>query len=332
MTVGRRRRAIAEAARTAGLGDVVRIHREYSSGAVPFLLWMLAGLSAIPAIIASISLVSVDSTTWQWPLLALATLVGIAWLWLQIGPVSGGRHWIAVADGGLILWSRKRVDTIPWNEARDVTLGSITSLGDVRDSITRRRAGRRWTRRRILRLTITGLVTAVAAWFTAVPMALHVFVGERPTDITQFARMCDGGKPFGRTADYAGKAPHPVLVFGDDVSSYPNYMADPQPEPDTVQLVGCTRLLGTVPGAPVGECNYMGGHTWETYQGRYRVDIYEARTGRHVTSFNLDGIPPGDDCLPSILKPRDAPSDTSTFHTDPREEDYRAKLDPLVNG
>jgi hypothetical protein len=294
------------------------------------VLWMPAVLSAPPAAIASIIMWSENSTTWQWPLFAWAALAGLAYLGVHVGPVLDGRRWVAVADGGLVVWYRDCVETFPWDEARGVDVGRVCNLGDVRDSIAQGRPVGARTRRRITGLTITGLVTAVAVWFTAVPMAQNVFVGERPTDLTHFARTCDGGRPFGRTAAYAGPAPHPVALYV-GLGNFPDYVSDPRPEPDAVQLVGCVRLIGKVSPGPIEVCRYTEGHTSETYQGRYRVDIYEARTGRQVTSFNLDGDA-DDTCSRSILVERDAEGGTSKFHTHPSRESYRAQLDPLVNG
>lgn len=329
MTPRRRRRTIADAARAAGLGEVVRVHREHSDNPVTVVLWTLAGVGAIPAAIASIVLAAEGSTTWQWPLLVWAALAGVACLGVHIG----GRHRIVVAEGGLVVWSRSSVRTVPWDEADDLALGSICNLGDVRDSIAQRRAVGAWTRRRTTGLAITGLVAAVAVWFTAVPMALHVFVGERPTDLEHFARMCDGAPSFGRAAPYTEPPPHPVAVYLSEGSgARPDYVARPRPEPDDVQLVGCARLIGNVSQYPLETCSYEGGHEWETYQGHYRVDVYEARTGRQVTSLPLDGAKPDGPCLPSILVVPGEPGGVERLTTEPSEESYRAGLDPLVHG
>ncbi len=336
MTAGRRRQAIADAARAAGLGEIVRVHREHSDLGVAVALWFLASVGSVPAVIVSLIMLSEDSTTWQWPLLACATAMGVAYLMTHVGPARAGRQWVAVADGGLVMWSRHFVRTFAWDEAQGIDVGSACNLGDLRNSIALRRPVGAWTPRRVTGLTITGLVTAAAVWFTAVPIVLHVLVGERPTDLAHFARMCDGGPPFGRTAAYEGPAPHPIAVYSESPGDFPDFHnGEPPPEPDTVQLVGCARLTGKASPNVLKTCSYEGGHGWETYQGRYRIDVYEARTGRAVTSFDLDGIGPDDiggTCPPFISVPKNAKGDSNTHHSEPSSDSYRAKLGPLVNG
>ncbi|WP_206789061.1 hypothetical protein [Amycolatopsis sp. MtRt-6] len=326
-----RRRKLAEAARSAGLGELVRIHRGHGGGAVVTGLGVVVAIGSVPAGIATLIMLSEAVTTWQWPLLLWSALAGLTYLVGHVGPVSGGRRWVGVAHGGLVTWQRGSVRTATWAEARDVPAHGVCCAGDLRAAIERRAAVGTWTRRRITGLTVTVLATAAATWFAAVPIAAHVLLGERPLKVAQLARMCEGGRSFGRTAAYEGAAPHPAVVF--DTAGFSHYEPVPDTEVATVQLVGCAVLIGE--GPAIKGCDYQGDYHRATYQGRYLVEVYEAQTARHVGSFRIDG--PGPDhvpaeCPPSILVPKSGGIQSDRAHTEPDAATYRTHLAPVVDG
>src|SRR5690606_22900901 len=152
-----------------------------------------------------------------------------------------------------------------------------------------------------------------------------------------------GGNPFGRAPAYAGTGPHPIAVY-DEVDAYPVFDQGLRPDPanrrrrlpDTVELVGCVRPAGRASQEPVERCIYVprgrgpGEHTDTWYRGRYRLDVYEARTGRKVDSLTVDGSPEHECEETSTAGEMDAV--TSQAHeTDPRGRDFATVLSPLVN-
>ncbi|WP_410641560.1 hypothetical protein [Amycolatopsis sp. lyj-346] len=326
-----RRRKLAEAAQSAGLGALVRIHRGHRAGIVVSVLVFLVVVGSVPAGIVTTILRYEDSTTWPWPLLLWSALAGITFLVVHVGPVFDGRHWIGVAHGGLVRWQRGAVRTATWAEAGNLRTDSVCCAGDLRTSIRRGAPVGAWTGRRIAGLTVTVLATAVATWFAAVPIGAHILLGERPRTVEQLARMCQGGHSFGRTAAYEGPAPHPAVVF--TTNGFDSYRPVPDTDAATVQLVGCAVLIGQ--GKAIDSCDYEGGYHRETYQGRYLVEVYEAQTARHVGSFRLDGKGPEQAsaaCSPSILVPESGSIQSDRSYTEPDDDSYRAHLAPFVAG
>ena len=332
--MGQRRRAIAEAARAAGLGELVRIHRGHREGAAITVLWCAVLGGSIPAGIAAVILRSEDSPIWQWPLLAWATLAGVTFLLSHTR-----RHLVGVAHGGVVRWRRGSVSAATWAEAGTFETDHVCSSGDLRASITQGVPVGAWTRRRITGLTVTVLATAAATWFAAIPIAAHFLLGERPVKTAQFARMCEGGRSFGQAAAYAGSAPHPAVVFNAG-SPYWDYAPVPDDEAAAVQLVGCAVLIGE--GKALAGCDYQQGYSsgstrsdyhLDIYQGRYLVDVYEAQTARHVGSFRLDGAASAE-CSQRTLIPgsRLGEGQSDRIRTDPDDDSYRSHLASFVDG
>jgi hypothetical protein len=325
MGPGRRRRAIRAAADAAGLGKVVRIHRKHS--AVANGLWFLVVPGAIAAVIATIILRSEDSTIWQWPLLGWSALVGLAILVTHVGPVPGGRHWVAVAERGVVVWQRDSGWTATWAETPPLDEGSMCGARDLEDARFRRAPVGAWTPRRVTSLTVLTLFTVAAVGFTAVPIARNHLVGDAPAKADQLSRLCDGGRPFGQAVSYAGPAPHPVVVFAEGSE---RYASDPEIDAASVQLVGCVVVLG---GDLVGHCDYEDGYQTNAYRGRYRVDVVEARTGGPVGSFPIEGDENIPDCGEQLFVPSSETDHKVRKDYDfPDRENLGAHLAPFVDG
>jgi hypothetical protein len=324
-----RRRQIADAAREAGLGAVVRVHR----GHVPIAEGVLGKLATAMFIAAALAgwgataLRSADSTAWQWPLLAWCAAAATAYLWVHLGPVRGGRRWVGVAECGLVVWTNGHARARTWDEVTSADTRQICDSGEVRAAVNRRGPAGAWSPRRSIEVTATVVTTAAAIWFTLVPIALTVALGAQPTALAQFTRMCHGGGPFGRGAPYAGPAPHPTVVYTETDRLDP-YRDDPDPEPGAVQLVGCVRADGVAPATPV-DCEYAGGSTRKVLQGRYRLDVYEARTGRVAASFAFEGYQPG--CSPVITESAGTGPTSSTYTSAYDARNYQTQLRALVN-
>lgn len=325
MGPGRRRRAIRDAAGDAGLGRVVRIHRRHSGVAVG--LWVLAGVGAVVAVIATLILLSERSTIWQWPLLGWSALVGLAFLVAHLGPVYGGRHWVAVAERGVVVWNHDSVWTATWAEAPRLDEDSMCGARDLEDARLRRAPVGAWTPRRITSLAVLTLFTVAAVWFTAVPIARNYLVGDAPAKAGQLSRLCDGGRPFGRAVSYAGPAPHPVVVFAEGSEQY---SSDPRIDAASVQLVGCVVITG---GVKAGQCDYEDGYRRDSYRGQYRVDVVEARTGRAVGSFPIEGGKLASGCGERIFVPSSETGDKLRKVYDiPDRENLRSHLTGFVGG
>jgi len=326
MGPAQRRRAIRDAAHAAGLGNVVRIHRSHSVG-VAVALWCLTVPAAIAAVMATIVLRSEDSTIWQWPLLGSSALVGLTVLATHVGPVPGGRHWIAAAEGGVVVWQRDAGWTATWAEAPQLDEGTMCGGRDLADARLRRSPVGAWTPRRVTSLTSLALFGAAAVWFTAVPIARNYLVGDLPAKADQLGRLCDGGRPFGRTAAYAGPAPHPVVVFAEGAE---RYSSDPHGDPEAVQLVGCVVITG---GVAVEHCDYERGYRTEAFRGTYRVDVVESRTGRPAGSFPIEGGRRDRGCGERLLVPSDKAGEKLRKDYDlPDPETLGAHLTGFVSG
>ncbi|MFC8042955.1 hypothetical protein [Nocardia sp. NPDC057353] len=155
---------------------------------------------------------------------------------------------------------------------------------------------------------LLGLAALVALFFVGV----HVARENRPA-LADYAAMCDRPEPFAGAAE---PRPGPVGVYaaGDlNAVSPPNDPALPRAtRPEDVQWVACATRTGV--GAPVANCRYPDGSELALIAGRYRLTVYEARTGRTVHQGDLPGdwfapgtIPISDPCAATAGAAPDQP-------------------------
>jgi hypothetical protein len=186
----------------------------------------------------------------------------------------------------------------------------------------------------------------VMAWFIVVPLAADVVLGVQPTKITDFVRICTGGGGYGRAAAYQGTGPHSTVIYEtiegttDGYTDYPDYSEtgsknfNDYPRPQAVQLVACSRVIGHASQTPLYQCQYQGGYTEVTFQGRWQVDVYTAQTGRKVASYVVDGSTAESDstspCMNFAYARADAPNELD-LDTSPEGRGYEAAFAPLVN-
>lgn len=349
------RRAAAEYARGAGYGRVVRIHRRLRSSALLTTLIIVTYLGVFAAALAVFAFVLNDSPWWRLPVvvitvLAWATVAAALW-----GPDrdAEGRSRLVVTEGGLLVWApgadtpsvtvpwhRLRVGAhqLTWEEGGQQHTLDLTGVVGKRDLISAvRQSGRavRWPLGRLATTAVATVATALVAWFAVLPVALNVVLGERPDHISDFAAMCEGDGGFGRAAPYGDAGPHPIAVYKPG-SSYPEYDYSPAtgsekaPPADTVQLVGCVREAGRADASPLMSCPYTGGYHRTIYQGRYRIDVYEAGTGRQVSTVDIDGSR-NVDCARWLYVDDNDPLERND-NTEPDAAAYATVLSPLVNG
>ncbi|GAB3433875.1 hypothetical protein [Actinophytocola sediminis] len=355
--MSRTRRAVAGYALEAGFGRVVRVHRHMRDSGLLGVLVSVTVLAIFAAAIAVFAFVLNESPLWRLPVLGLAGLVGVTaatWFWGPT-PDPDRRRWFVIAEHGLLVWSpgsdtpsaavrwddlrvdwSERVPQLTWEDGgQRHTLGltGVSGRGDLIQAVARSGRVGRWTPGRLARTATAAIATAAVVWFAAVPVVLDLVLGERPDDITNFGQVCAGERDFGRAAAYEGRGPHPIAVYSDH--SYPEYSdgavtdAKGWPLADTVQLVGCVRQIGKATPDSLVSCPYEGGYTMTVYQGRYQVEIYEARTGRPVSSFTIDGST-DTDCAAMIYVLPDDHSEQS-YDTSPDEASYAKRLASLVN-
>ncbi|MGC4750415.1 hypothetical protein ACLQ28_32820 [Micromonospora sp. DT201] len=176
-----------------------------------------------------------------------------------------------------------------------------------------------------------GIATVLVVQFAAVPLALDILRGERPGDIEDLFRICDGGQAFSGAPPYRGPGPHPVAVrlwTSHDLQVQADRLTS-----DVVQLVACPNQIGRSSEA-LRSCTWKDGSTEIEYQGHYRVEIYEVRTGREVTSFEISGnsdVSPVLACAPYHMDLDERP-DHSVVKSYPTEAALAARLSPLVDG
>ncbi|WP_430496083.1 hypothetical protein ACQRWP_17305 [Micromonospora trifolii] len=346
---GRRlRRGVAEHAERAGIGRVVRLHRQHRNGD-SIVGWLI--LASFPAVIAVGALLLVGSPHWRPVVVGYAALCWGAAAWRHWGPIAGpdGRRWFVVAERGLLIWSAESnavVWTIRWGALRaqsgalawhedgqvhELVVPAVSRRKALLRSIDNRTLGPSWSASRLASMASAGLVTVLVAQFAAVPLALDIIRGERPGDFHDLFRICDGGRAFSGAPSYRGPGPHPVAVrlwTSHDLQVQADRLA-----PDVVQLIACPNQIGRS-SEPLRSCAWEDGSTEMEYQGHYRVDVHEVSTGRNVTSFEIAGssdVRPVLACSPYHYDLDDRP-DHSEPVTYPTEAALATRLSPLVDG
>jgi hypothetical protein len=335
----RTRQAMAEYAREAGFGRVVRVHRPLRGSWLVVSL-VMAVVLGVPA--AGFALLIVDPWLWRWPVLGLAALVALliaARRWGPPGPREELR-WFVVAERGLMVltwdsvkvalpWESVSVDRvmavrrIVWSDGEDQAV-AVVGRRDLLAAVERGGRIASWTPRRFARTATLGVAAALVAVFVVVPVALDVVLGQRPHELTDLAEVC-AGEGIGRAAAYEGDGPHPIAVFGDHPT--PEYSAGAQA--DTVQLVGCQRSTsGSAPEA-TASCSYEGGYTLTIRQGTYEITVREARTGRVLAVVDIDGERTTD-CLDALYVRTDDPSSDQEYLTIPDPAAYERALSDVT--
>lgn len=348
------RRSMAEAAADAGLGAVRRTHRRHrgrpeAAELLPYLL----GFAMAEGVVAAFD--------WRYALLLpVVVLLGMAG-WVYLGPPGAGerRLWFAVCEGGLLVWSRGGVPSVavPWEaltpewgpkrslvrlawadgtEERTVRVGPVTAGGDLGRAVERRAPVRADPRPR-LAFGAGGVAALALVWWIAHPWLVPAVLGDRPERLQDLARLCwRQDRPFERAAAYEGTGPHPLVFFREGAGP-PEFATAGEggrrPDPDRVELVACSRPAGRVSDEPIQVCLYEGALRLESYQGRHRLDVYEARTGRRVARQTLDGRSEVGECAPAELEFGEPPyNDVRKADTYPPMTDYIAALRHFVTG
>jgi hypothetical protein len=300
------RRAIAERAERVGFGRVVRVHRQRreARGIVIVLLTVSLGAAAM---------ITYDGGWSHWRLIVVgyAALGWVAAAWVWWGPVATKwRHWYVAAEGGLIVW---RPDgpaprAVPWHALRveqagldqrrltwqddsggrvSHTVPVVSGGRDLFRAVERRSPSSPWSAGRLAGITSFWLASVVGLGVAVAPTMVDVVRGDRPDTLAELGNACDSDT-FGGAASYDGPGPHAMAVYLDgQLARVVGAQGDPDPAPHSVSLVACGRLADHV---HLESCEYESGYRVELYQGVYRVEVREVRTGRLVDSVSVDGI------------------------------------------
>lgn len=162
-----------------------------------------------------------------------------------------------------------------------------------------------------------------------------------PDETWKLEEACeDPGRAYPDAAPHGGGPPHPIAVFPELDHEYDESQPWLPDDPSDVQLVACLERVGraspsetvvTGAGAPL-ECEYGApgiqvpgsGRPVPLVTARYRLTLYELRTGREVATEELDGD--HHDCPGSILE-----DDTEVYSTVDLDQ-LDALLSPYVEG
>ncbi|MGW1160285.1 hypothetical protein ACWD5Q_10695 [Streptomyces sp. NPDC002513] len=138
---------------------------------------------------------------------------------------------------------------------------------------------------------------------------------------------------------YGGKGPHPVLIAAQGDTELIAVTASPipsagssippddtyRPLPEKAQLVACVGKEGT--GPLLETCRYLGhGDDYIRYwrQGKYRVTVYEARSGRKIGTTRISGADHFK-CDPSLVF-FGSEDHTETILTEPTRAEFKKVL------
>lgn len=332
-----RRAEIEATAADHGLGRVIRVHREHAPA---FLAAGLAGAGTLVAAIVAGIMAASATRLWQLPLFLSVVVIVLVVLYFHFGPVPGtGRRWYAVAEHGLLIFSRREEPVAITYDQREriraLELSGTCSISDLRDVQRRLAPGRSWSRRRLVGLASYGAV-AVLLVASGWPMGTYAVLG-LPLEKSDFAATCaDGGGGHRRAAAHSGET-HPIAAFIDygggfvfrREASFPRGTSPDTEHADltAVQLVACATAIGFASDTPLTECSYSTVND-QLYQGLYRLDVFEARTGRKVASSQLAGSTTKD-CPSLRTVPRGRPPESRDVITEVDTEDFRRALTPL---
>lgn len=346
-------RSLSEEAAAGGLGAVRRVHRQHRGRPdwVELAPWFL-GFVMAEGVVAAFD--------WRYALLLpVLVLVGLAG-WVHLVPFSradGRRRWFAVCEDGLLVWSRGDVPgiAIPWDaltpewgakgsvvrlswtegtEERSVFVGPVTARRDLGRAVEERGTVRASLRPR-LAIGAGGVAVLALGWWIIGPWLVTAVLGERPERLNALYRLCvDQDRPYERAASHEGAGPHPLVFFGEggpgpEIATTGE--GQKRPAPDEVQLVACSHPAGRVSDEPIRECLYEGGLRLLTFQGRHRLDVYEARTGHRVGRHFLIGRDSVDECAPAETVYGEPPyDDVRAGESYPPLSDFKAALQPYV--
>ena len=274
---------------------------------------------------------------WPWLLLLPAAALPPV-LWFRFGPLGrarGRRRYVLCAEGLLVSSRTDGQLAVPWAEVTDELAAALRPAAASRRllrSLGERRVASAPPRAAGGVLVLLLLVLAGALGTLAV-LLLGLFEKEGPPQrLRDLAAVCEEERALPRAAPYREEGPHPVVVFGDGAPGWLTTAGEGRPEPDPaeIQLVACSSRVGRLSEEPAMTCHYQANHVVRRFPARYRVEVYQARTRRHLGGFTLDATEDPGHCALSEVFPEGMTEHERDLT--PSEEDYREGLAPFVTG
>ncbi|MFI8217525.1 hypothetical protein [Streptomyces sp. NPDC085932] len=352
-------RTLPSLATEAGLGSVRRVHHERRSWPVLLTGKLVLDAAAIPLLIRTLTALDVTPSArpfavYGWLLASWAALAH--WVLAR-----DGRRGYAVCDGGLLIHTdgadRAGTIAIPWDaidtvddtgprpprvywldggKQRHVTLRTVTARHALIESVRSRRPLPPAPTRRLLPGTALVAVAVIQLGALTLSPFADIVLAHRAQDLRDFASLCTHpGASFPESAPRTTTGPHPVALFAEGHGTGPvatstgreGSATTAAPDPDDIQLVACSRLVRRHVDMV---CTYDGGESKLTsYRARYRVDVYEARTGRRIAGHTLDADD-NDPCPYWLAVNRERGREEVVAA--PAEEEYRNLIESIAAG
>lgn len=359
------RRLLKRQAARAGLGRVRRVHRERLGWGLPITAAVVLSAGSLVLLHVERVFDRYHWSALAVPVLPVVAL-GLAAAWVHLAALPGfrQRRHVAVCDGGLLVWSAELSDraVIPWEaierhelhpgtepsdpsdrvywtrdgKKRTLRLGGFSWRRDLILALMVRRPVPRWGslgRRAVAALVVAG-VLAFATWHVARPFLVPITVSAAdtpgPEDPAGYAPACErAGARFEGAAPYHGDpGDQTAVVFqvGED-----GRVDDPSSAVSLwrgdVELVACSHQTGRGPEGLVRSCPYTHDIVIEHYQGQYRVDVYEARTGRKLGSVTVNGVT---EASCGFFTVADYEGEVMERETAPDSSDYARAIEELL--
>jgi hypothetical protein len=196
----------------------------------------------------------------------------------------------AVVQGGPARPGSWRLFWLDGGKQRYVTFRTVTDREALVEAIELREPVPTPPAHRVLAGAGLMAAASLAAWAVTLSPLGDVVMASRPYYLRDFARLCtNSDASYAKAAPYSASDPHPAVLFDEEHGADPVVTSagkgSGEPDPDDVQLVACSRLERRKPDMT---CAFSGGWSVTYYQARYRIDVYEARTGRRAGSQTVD--------------------------------------------
>ncbi|GGW88875.1 hypothetical protein [Streptomyces lomondensis] len=348
-------RSLPGPAAEAGLGAVRRVHHARWSWRALLIAKLVLDAAMVPLIVRSLSELDADPgarpfAVFGWLLASWAALA----YWIL---VRGGRRSYAVCDGGLLILEdgtgTTRTIAIPWHavesvsphphrlhwldggKQRYVTLRTVTARDALIESVESRHPVPAPPAQRLLTGAGFTAVAAILIWALTLSPFAGIVMADRAYYLKDFASLCaNTGTSYPESAPHTTTGPHPAALFAEEhgtdpvVTSTGDGKATAAPDPDDVQLVACSRVVRRQVDMI---CTYDGGEASLTfYRARYRIDVYEARTGRRIGAGHTVDADDTDSC-PNWLVLNGKRGREEELAA-PAEEEYQSIIDGVAAG
>ncbi|MBR8643541.1 hypothetical protein KEF29_39730 [Streptomyces tuirus] len=307
-------RSLPGRAAEAGLGAVRRVHHERWSWPALLIAKLVLDAAMVPLLIPGLSELDADPSARPF---AVSGWLLASWAALAYWVLGrSGRRSYAVCDGGLLIrrdgTGTTETIAIPWDavesispqtrrlhwldggKQRYLTFRTVTARDALIESVeSRQPVPAPPAPRRLAGPGLTAVAAIVVLWVLTLSPFADIVMADRAYYLKDFASLCTTtGTSYSESAPHTSTGPHPAALFDEEHGTDPvatstgDAKATAAPDPDDVQLVACSRLVRRQLDMV---CTYDGGESSLTFhRARYRIDVYEARTGLRVGGQTVD--------------------------------------------